>query len=201
MTGTSRRVLLSSGMTGLLTVVLSGCGQTGTGGTRSVGEGVVEQISSSERQPLGEVNGTTLTGKTFSSRALEGQVVVYNVWGSWCAPCRTEAPVLRRVHEETRDEGVAFVGVNVRDNDSSAKAFERRYGIEYPSINTDTAADALRAFGNAVPLSAVPSTLVVDRDGRLAARVVGPVTYSTLSTLVEDELNGAGRNRDAGADR
>lgn len=174
-------------------VVVTAAVAGGAGGAdraRRVGDGVVEQFPRADREVLGEITGELLDGKNFSSDAFDGQVLVYNVWGSWCAPCRTEAPVLRRVHEETRGRGVVFVGVNVRDNDSSAKAFERRYGIEYPSINTDTAGDALRAFGNAVPPSAVPTTLVVDEDGRLAARVVGPVTYGTLSTLVEDEIEG-----------
>jgi thiol-disulfide isomerase/thioredoxin len=184
-----RRTLLTLATAGLGQAGLSGCAGDGGASASAVGDGVVEQFAPSQRRRLGEVTGTLLTGKPFSSRDLAGDVVVYNVWGSWCAPCREEAPVLRRVHEETRESGVSFVGVNVRDNDSSALAFERTYGIEYPSINTDTSTDALRAFGNAIPPSAVPSTLIVDRDGMIAARIVGATSYATLSGLVEDEID------------
>jgi hypothetical protein len=90
------------------------------------------------------------------------------------------------VSEETRDLGVRFVGINVRDNDAAARAFEDSYGIAYPSITTDTSTDAILAFGPALPPSAVPSTLVVDPQGRLAARIVGPTDYSTLSTIVTE---------------
>nr|WP_179519696.1 TlpA disulfide reductase family protein [Nocardioides perillae] len=175
---------------------VAGCGSDSSTGATRAGDGVVEQYDVADRRPVPEISGTLLDGREFISSALAGQVVVYNVWGSWCAPCRTEAPVLRRVHRETQAWGAAFVGINVRDNDEAARAFERRFRIGYPSIDTATAPDALRAFGAALPPSAVPSTLVVDRSGRLAARVIGPVGYGTLSALVGDALGGrAGTTR------
>ncbi|UMG92246.1 TlpA disulfide reductase family protein [Nocardioides sp. TF02-7] len=155
----------------------------------------MDEIAITDRQEIKPISGTLLDGTSFDSREFAGQVTVYNVWGSWCAPCRTEAPVLRRVAEETSELGVRFIGINVRDNDAAARAFEERYEIEYPSLTTGTSGAALLAFGPALPPSAVPSTMVVDAEGRLAARVIGPVDETTLTTLITDTLNGSGAPR------
>ena len=155
-------------------------------GTPTAADGVVEVIAAEDRQQVEPFRGELLDGGRFDSTSLAGKVVVYNVWGSWCAPCRTEAPTLKQVSEESQELGVRFIGINVRDNDAAARAFENSYGIEYPSITTDTSSDAVLAFGPALPPSAVPSTLVVDTQGRLAARFVGPTDYSTLSTIVTE---------------
>lgn len=152
------------------------------------GDGVIEQIPAAERTELPPITGRLLDGGIYDSREHAGDVVVYNVWGSWCVPCREEAPVLRRVSDETAERGVRFVGINVRDNDASARAFERRYGITYPSITTADSGEALLAFGSQLPPNAVPSTMVVDQQGRLAARIIGKTSYGTLTTLVEDTL-------------
>jgi thiol-disulfide isomerase/thioredoxin len=172
-------------------LVLTACGgeTSGTSDQAYVsGDGVIEQVAMPGREDLPPITGDLLAGGRYDSRNRVGEVVVYNVWGSWCAPCREEAPVLRKVWNETRDRGVQFIGINVKDNDASARAFERRYQITYPSITTADSAEALLAFGNKLPASAVPSTIVVDRTGRTAARVIGPTTYGTLSSLVEQTL-------------
>lgn len=165
-------------------VTLSAC--AASRGTPTATDGVVEIISAEDRQEVEPFTGELLDGGTFDSASMAGKVVVYNVWGSWCAPCRTEAAALGQVSEETQELGVRFVGINVRDNDAAARAFEDNYDIEYPSITTDTSSDAVLAFGPALPPSAVPSTLVVDAQGRLAARIVGPTDYSTLTTIVTE---------------
>lgn len=152
------------------------------------GDGVIEQIPVADRTELPSITGRLLDGGRYDSREHRGEVVVYNVWGSWCVPCREEAPVLRRVSQETRDRGVRFVGINVRDNDASARAFERRYDIPYPSIVTADSGGALLAFGSKLPPNAVPSTMIVDREGRIAARIIGKTTYGTLTSLVDDTL-------------
>jgi thiol-disulfide isomerase/thioredoxin len=172
-------------------LVLSACGgpsPTDEGLGYVSGDGVIEQIPVADRRVLPQITGRMLDGGDYDSRGHAGQVVVYNVWGSWCAPCREEAPVLRRVWEENRDDGVRFVGINVRDNDASARAFERRYRITYPSITTADSGRALLAFGPQLPPSAVPSTILVDSQGRVAARVIGATSYGTLSSLVEDAV-------------
>lgn len=165
-------------------VGLSAC--TPESGTPTATDGVVEVIAPEERREVNPFTGDLLDGGRFDSTSVAGAVIVYNVWGSWCAPCRTEASALRRVSEETEELGVRFVGINVRDNDASAKAFEESYDISYPSITTDTSSAAVLAFGPALPPSAVPSTLVVDAQGRLAARIVGPTDYATLATIVTE---------------
>lgn len=179
-------------------VLVAGCGGDGSaaaGRGYVSGGGVIEQIAIADRQVLPLVTGGLLDGGSYDSRQQRGGVVVYNVWGSWCAPCREEAPVLRRVWNETREQGVQFVGINVRDNDAAARAFERRYRITYPSITTADSGPALLAFGSNLPASAVPSTIIVDRSGRVAARIIGPTTYGTLSSLVNDTLAEDGPRR------
>lgn len=152
------------------------------------GEGVVEQVAMEDRVEMPHFEGGTLDGGGFDSDDYAGKVLVVNVWGSWCPPCREEAPGLRRVSEETRARGVQFVGIDVRDNDAAARAFERAYGITYPSIRTADSAAAMLAFSSILPQNAIPSTVVVDREGRVAARVVGKTTYVTLRDLVTDVL-------------
>ncbi len=183
----ARRLLAATVCLPLIALTLAACGANRTG-SPTASERVVQTVDLGDRDEVGDFTGTLLDGSAFDSRDLAGQVVVYNVWGSWCAPCRTEAPALQRVSEEAVELGVAFVGINVRDNDAAARAFEASYDIAYPSLTTDTSGDALLAFGPALPPSAVPSTLVVDADGRLAARIIGPADYSTLSTLVRETV-------------
>jgi thiol-disulfide isomerase/thioredoxin len=172
-------------------LVLSGCGGEGSaaGGQGYVsGDSVIQQVPTTQRRELPPITGELLDGDAYDSREDLGKVVVYNVWGSWCVPCREEAPILRRVWNETRDAGVQFVGINVKDNNAAARAFERRYKITYPSITTADSRDALLAFGPELPASAVPSTMIVDQKGRIAARIIGATTYGTLSALVEETL-------------
>lgn len=138
-----------------------------------------------ERPKVPTLKGQTLDGDQFDLADLAGKVVVINVWGSWCGPCRTETPDLVRVASETADQGVAFVGIDTRDSLASAKAFTRKFEVPYPSV-FDEGGQTLLPFAGVIAISAVPSTIVVDREGHIAARVIGPVTYNTLSGLVDD---------------
>lgn len=135
------------------------------------------------------VAGTTLTGHKFSLAADRGSVVILNFWGSWCAPCRREAPALAALAAHFAGDPVRFVGDNVRDSPASAEAFERTFGVGYPSVN-DPGEQIALAFHGTVPPSAIPSTLVIDRSGRIAARVVGEVSYSALRALIVKVLAG-----------
>ncbi|MGH3812741.1 MAG: TlpA family protein disulfide reductase [Pseudonocardiaceae bacterium] len=139
------------------------------------------------REPAPKLAGSTLEGERLSLAQFRGTVVVVTVWGSWCAPCRDEAPDLARLARESRSEGVRFVGVDTRDNKAAARAFVRTFKIPYPSL-FDPDGSLMLAFDGVVPISAVPSTVVIDPQGRVAARVVGKVTYSTLRGLVQDVL-------------
>lgn len=184
-----RRCVLTAGVLGLA-IAVSGCGAADSGGGEGVaaGKGVITQIPVADREPLPAITGATLDGGRYDSSDHAGKIIVYNVWGSWCAPCRKEAPVLQKVWRETREEGVVFIGLNTRDNDAAARAFEQSFQIGYPSVTSDDTASVLLQFGSFLPRSAVPSTVVVDRSGRVAARVIGEISYATLAGLVEDVL-------------
>jgi len=149
------------------------------------GDGSVLVVDPAAREPAPAVSGTTLDGEELALSELQGDVVVLNVWGSWCAPCREEAPYLQGVFDDTSRDGVRFVGINTRDDLAAAQAFERRFDVTYPSL-VDTDGRLLLQFRGSLPPSAIPSTLVIDREGRVAARVLGPTTYSDLKRLVDE---------------
>ena len=143
------------------------------------------------RVPAPKLEGTTLDGDAFSMSELGGKIVVINVWGSWCAPCRAETPDLVRLARENASRGVRFVGINTRDNPAAARSFVRKFKVPYPSVD-DTSGRALLSFRDVIPTAVIPSTVVVDRQGKVAARVIGPVTYSTLKALLDDEIVSGG---------
>ncbi|HEX5995633.1 MAG TPA: redoxin domain-containing protein [Jiangellales bacterium] len=150
----------------------------------------VTTIPPGEREPAPEFGGPVLgeDGGEFTLADARGEIVVLNVWGSWCPPCRKEAPALQSVHEELAGDGVRFVGVNTRDyNTTDALRFEEEFGITYPSV-VDTDGRRLLAFRDTLPPNAIPTTLVIDRTGNLAARVLGEVTETTLRELIGDVL-------------
>ena len=154
--------------------------------TSSVGSGVTEFTRADRGEPI-TLGGRTLAGDEVRLEQLRGSAVVLNVWGSWCAPCREEAPVLADADRTYPESDVRFLGINVRDNESSAVAFERRYGVRYPSI-ADFDGQALLAVNDYIPVNAVPVSLVLDRQGRVAARILGPVRAATLTALLETVL-------------
>ncbi|GAW49790.1 Redoxin domain protein (Precursor) [Nocardioides sp. PD653] len=169
--------------------VVGGASTEAAGGPQGSGDAVIQVFTEDDRVPVEPFAGTLLDGQPFDSRDNAGKVVVYNVWGSWCAPCRTETPALRQVARET-DPEVAFVGINVRDSPEAALAFERSNKVPYPSLTSEDGANALLAFGSSLGVAAVPTTLVVDPSGRIAGRIVGPTSYSTLRGIVDEVLAG-----------
>ena len=181
---------------GLLAGLLTGCAgtqaaQSGPGDDDSryvAGNGASQVIKPADRKPAPQVRGTTLDGKPFALSELRGKTVVVNFWASWCAPCRGEAPALEQVYREQKAQGVEFVGVDIKDDPEPAKAFVRKFKVGYPSI-VDPDGQVTLAFRD-VPPNAVPSTLVLDRQGRIAARVIGATTYSKLSALLEQVTAG-----------
>lgn len=151
------------------------------------GTGLVTVVPPDERQPAPEFGGPLLgRDDEFWLANAAGEVVVLNVWGSWCPPCRKEAPGLQAVHEELKD-GVRFVGVNTRDNTTDALAYEAEFGVTYPSV-VDTDGRRMLAFRDSLPPNAIPTTLVIDRDGRIAARVLGEISEGSLRDLLTDIL-------------
>jgi thiol-disulfide isomerase/thioredoxin len=130
-----------------------------------------------------DVTGTTLTGAPFRLSADRGSVVIMNFWGSWCTPCREEAPALGALAQHFAGTGVRFIGVDIRDDPASAEAFMRTFRIGYPSLNDPNDMVALD-FSGTVPPASIPTTVVIDRSGRIAARIVGQASYSGLKALI-----------------
>jgi cytochrome c biogenesis protein CcmG/thiol:disulfide interchange protein DsbE len=115
--------------------------------------------------------------------SLRGQVVVLNFWASWCSPCKEEAPVLQSGWEEYRDEGVVFLGVDANDLSGDAREFIAEHGITYPNVH-DGEGTTLGRFG----IPALPETMFIDRDGRVAAYVAGPVDAESLEQSIDKAL-------------
>lgn len=179
-------------------LVTAGCTGTGadeptrTGGQIGYveGSGNLAQIPPDRRTLVPEVTGPELGGEqTLSTRGYGDKVVVVNVWGSWCSPCRQEAPDLQAASERTADRA-QFLGIDSKDKSPEpAEAFVRAFGITYPSIY-DPNGKALLPFAGELPPSAIPSTLVLDAQGRLAVRILGPISESTLVTIVDEVAAG-----------
>lgn len=148
---------------------------------------VLQTYDIAERVDIEPFTAALLDGGSLSSAEFVGDVTVVNVWGSWCGPCRLEAPELASAARDLEGR-VRFVGINVRDNPDAARAFERSFGIPYPSVHPDESARAILSFGGALTIAAVPSTVVLDRNARVAARVVGQVDGTTLRGLIRDVL-------------
>lgn len=151
------------------------------------GDGSVTEYAAEQRGEPVDFTGTLFDGTTVASSELTGDVVVLNFWYAACAPCRKEAPDLVELHDTFEPDGARFYGVNIRDERNTAEAFERSFGIPYPSFQ-DKDGGILLAMTQFVPPSAVPTTLVLDREGRVAARILGLADKSTLKALITDAL-------------
>jgi thiol-disulfide isomerase/thioredoxin len=177
----------------LAAAALTGCSATTgsvDGSTRYVaGDGSTVLLAPEERQAAPVLAGTTLDGAPLDLTDWRGKVVVVNLWASWCAPCRAEAGTLENVFTETKAKGVEFVGIvsGGKDSIDNAKAFTRKFQVSYPSM-FDADNSLVLAFAGQLPPSAIPTTLVLDRDGRVAARALGEVDRSRLLGMIEPVL-------------
>ncbi|NQX13141.1 TlpA family protein disulfide reductase [Microbacteriaceae bacterium VKM Ac-2855] len=192
----TRRALTASAIAASAALLLAGCStdplaeQYREGDSKGYisGDGTVTEIPVDQRAEAITFSGTDETGGAIDSADYAGQVVVVNFWYASCAPCRAEAADLQAVNAAYADKGVTFVGVNVRDQAPQAVSFAKNYEITYPSI-IDTDGAAQLAFSGTVPPNAVPTTLVLDKQGRVASRILGQLQdESILSTLVGDTL-------------
>ena len=179
-------------------LLLTGCAEQGAQGPASAaggsgyiaGDGTVTQWPKPTTDPV-TFSGTTVEGRTFSSKKYLGRIVVVNFWYAGCPPCRLEAPRLNRLADRFRSAGVQFIGVDTIDNAATAAGFERTYKSTYPSIvDQEGGASVQLAFAASRPPKAVPSTLVLDRKGRVTSRVVGLLNESVMKTLIQDALDG-----------
>jgi thiol-disulfide isomerase/thioredoxin len=183
-----RSALLATALVGVLAV--TGC----TSGSATAEGPITPQLEGVEagenglfppadRVPAPQLSGTTLEGEPLDVADYRGQVVVLNFWASWCPPCRAEAPNLLEVAEATKADGVQFIGVNVKNARDEAIAFERKQGVTYPSLH-DQPGVLLTRFRKLVP-QVPPTTLLLDREGRIAGRFIGGVTTRELLVPVQ----------------
>jgi thiol-disulfide isomerase/thioredoxin len=176
---------------GVLAVGGCGGGATASSGTSNVANQVgAVTFKAGSRPAAPAFSGTTLTGASFSFAADKGSVVVINWWGSWCSDCRQEAPALTALAKKYQVKGVKFLGIDIADSAANAEAYMHTFGITYPSLNDpgDTIALDFRAT---VPTQAVPFTLVIDRRGHIAGRVIGQDTYSGLGAILANVTGGS----------
>lgn len=167
---------------GLAAQVSNGAGST------SVDKRIVE-VSPDERGETVVFAGVDERGNAVSSDNFAGEVYVVNFWYAACGPCRVEAPLLEEVWQTYQSEGVGFIGVNIYDQPATALSFAEDFGITYPSVIDIVDGRTKLAFAAVTPIQATPTTLVMDRQGRVAARIIGQLpSASILSTLVADAL-------------
>lgn len=153
------------------------------------GTGEISTVKAGHRTAAPELSGETVDGGKLSVADYKGKIVVLNIWGSWCSPCRAEAKNLVTVADDTKAKGVQFVGINTRDlQTAQAKAFEKKYAVSYPSLYDPTGKLMLRFSKGTLNPQAVPSTLVIDRDGKIAARSLAALSESKLRKMINPVL-------------
>jgi len=171
-----------------LCLLAAGCATgnaTESQGDFVAGDGSVRTFAPDEREPAPDVEGTTLDGEPLALGDLEG-IVVVNFWASWCGPCATETPHLVAIANEYGDRGVSLLGVNVKDQPANARSFEREFKVPYPSLYDEAAAIAA-AFGGIGP-AALPSTIILDAQHRVAVRAFGAVDAAQVSRYLDAHL-------------
>jgi len=164
-----------------LAIALTGCSGGGTSSSEESfvsGDGSTTYIKIADRKIAPAITGLTLSGSNYTYT--KDTVAVVNVWASWCSPCRAEAPTLASLANKYTD--VAFIGILTRDNPANAEAFARRFKLPYPTIVDDS---ILIGFKGSLPANAIPSTVILDKKGRVAARISGAITVASLTQLIE----------------
>jgi thiol-disulfide isomerase/thioredoxin len=191
----TRRTVLKTGLAAVAALAVAGCSTDG--GIPSSGGGggdfdftaatpAGELIPAESRQTAPAFAGELLDGSDFASSSLAGQIVVVNFWGSWCAPCRVESPEFQAVSTDVADAGVSFLGVAVRDQRQLAQAFTDDFAITYPSLFDPSGEIALTFRG--FPANVVPTTILIDRDNRVAGVYVSAVAEEDLRAILQELL-------------
>lgn len=191
-----RRTFLRAAVLGAAVLPLAACvgeedalakqAREGNNKNYIAGDGSVQEYGPDSRTDPVKINAVAYDGTTIDSAQWVGQVTVLNFWYAACAPCRIEAPHLVELSKEFSGK-VNFLGINVRDEKEAAEAFERSFGIKYPSAQ-DTKGAIQLAMTQYVPLKAVPTTLVLDKQGRVSARILGVAEKPTLKALINTAL-------------
>ncbi len=168
-----------------LALILTSCSGAGISSLNEdkfvSGNGAVIMISETDRKIAPVISGPTLDGNTFQGK--RNGVAVINVWASWCSPCRAEAPALESLAQKYPE--IQFVGILTRDNLSSARAFVKRFAISYPTLTDDA---ILVKFRGQLSPNAIPTTLVLDKQNRIAARISGEITVLALENIIKKLL-------------
>ena len=156
-----------------------------THGNSSSASGNMVAYPAGQRPAAPEFTASSLTGTPINFASYRGKVVVLNIWGSWCPPCRGEGQTLKYLDEQYGPQGVAFLGDDIQDTPTQALGFLRKEGITYPSVNDANGAVEQR-LSIAVPINGTPTTLVIDKTGHIAGMIDGPVSYFDLSSLLRE---------------
>lgn len=192
-----RRALLAGALALPVSLVLAACApeqsslaqqaKEGSNKNYIAGDGAVEEYASTDRTAPIELTAETYRGTQINLQEWRGDVVVMNFWYAACAPCRVEAPHLKELHDHFKADNVHFIGINGRDEKATAEAFERTFGIPYESV-PDRNGQVLMQLTKYVAAQAYPTTLVIDKQGRVSARILGLAEKSTLKALIDSAI-------------
>ncbi|GAA1979939.1 TlpA disulfide reductase family protein [Catenulispora subtropica] len=163
---------------------LAACGGS-SGPKNKNGDGTAVAFAVGQRKPFPMLSGTTLDGAKLDLNTFKGKVMVVNLWGSWCPPCQREAPYLEHAYEAYKDKGVQFVGIDTRDDQAQARAFVADKQIGYPNLVDGDDESLLTKLVGITSLQNVPSTIIVDKDGKIAWRALREVTYDEVAAALD----------------
>ncbi|MEU6380095.1 TlpA disulfide reductase family protein [Streptomyces sp. NPDC046909] len=190
----TRRAALTVAGGAVSALLVSACtsgGVSGGGGDTNfiMGKDGISTVEKGKRDAAPDLSGKTIDGKQLAVSSFKGKIVVLNVWGSWCNPCRAEAPNLEKVYKDLKSQGVQFVGINVADPQvNNARAFEKDFGVTFPSLYDPSSKLMLRFKKGTLNPQAIPSTLVLDRDGKIAARSLAGLSEEKLRSMIAPVL-------------
>ncbi|KUJ65875.1 redoxin domain-containing protein [Streptomyces albus subsp. albus] len=187
---TRRRATVLATGAAVAALTLTACGAGASGGSSDTkfvqGKGGVDTVRKGDRSPAPELSGKTIHGDQLDVSRYKGKIVVLNIWGSWCSPCIAEAPNFVKVAKDTKDKGVQFVGINTRDADAAnARKFEKDHDVPYPSLYDPIGKLTLRFPKGSLNPQAIPTTIVLDREGRIAARALRPLSEDSLRDMID----------------
>ncbi len=195
-----RKAVASVAFLGAVLLVLTGCSSHdqlaidyGSGGNKNyvAGDGSIMEIPPANRKDPIVFHGSTESGAEVTSDDYRGEALVVNFWAGYCAPCRAEAPELQKLSQKWADRGAKFLGINTYDEAAGVQAFNRNYGVTYPSIIDVHSGAAQLAFAGSVAPSALPTTIVLDAKGRVAARILGEIeSASILDAIIKRVVEG-----------
>ncbi|MFF1873459.1 TlpA disulfide reductase family protein [Streptomyces sp. CB03911] len=197
MSGTTRpRLRLAAAVAAAAALVLTGCSSSGSSGSGDAQTGFIvgkggapDTAAAGHRKDAPDISGTTLEGAKVALSDYRGKVVVLNIWGSWCNPCRAEAPNLQSVWDTYKDQGVQFLGINTRDIDpANAVRFEQEKGVTFPSLYDPDGTQILKFPKGSLNPQSIPTTLVIDRDGKLAARAMRALEAEDIEAMLKPVL-------------